>query len=322
MSCPPPLMVMFMKAMHDNIGEEGKPLVADFEPRWKKSTPRTRIGNINGANKFYGGINAPNSSSMELKTLIDLWLHRKEEAIDSAATFPMEKLKDCYAGLSSLKWDKLKIIRYWSMLLVAFVVCARASCLTKYMPKMADIRLPQAHNWDNDGIPKFIELGLRDWKWRHDTKRGQRYGIRLHRNYVDPRFCPVLFLMLWLAYGEPGADGGIWGDVTEAKYQTSMMKILAFIKTEDTADTASVNLRPHSIRAVGAQWAGRCGDTGLGAKNAGRWISVEMVAKYCGEGAEYASEFADAPDQDPIWSMWPWKPVTTGAASRALDSPL
>ena len=77
---------------------------------------------------------------------------------------------------------------------------AQASDLTTFCPTVEDILLPEAHMWDPDGLPKFIELGMRDWKWRSKANKGKRYGIRLWRNYCDAHYCPVFWLLFWLNY--------------------------------------------------------------------------------------------------------------------------
>jgi hypothetical protein len=51
-----------------------------------------------------------------------------------------------------------------------------------------------------DGIPAWIDLGLVDWKCRTKKNKGKRYSIRLHRNHVDVRFCPVHWLLVYLKY--------------------------------------------------------------------------------------------------------------------------
>ena len=53
----------------------------------------------------------------------------------------------------------------------------------------------------------------------------------------------------------------------------------------------------------------------MGAKQAGRWADMNMVAHYIAKGAKTAGEFANAPEKDPIFKMWRWKPVTTGNES-------
>lgn len=47
------------------------------------------------------------------------------------------------------------------MILVAICMMARASCITTYCPRYEDMRLPiGARQWDADGMPQWIELGL------------------------------------------------------------------------------------------------------------------------------------------------------------------
>ena len=51
----------------------------------------------------------------------------------------------------------------------------------------------------------------RDWKWRSTAKKGQPYYMRLWRNYLDARFCPVYWLFTYLYYFElEGATGPIF----------------------------------------------------------------------------------------------------------------
>jgi hypothetical protein len=49
----------------------------------------------------------------------------------------------------------------WTMFLVALCMMARASCITTYCPTMDDTRLPPKSKWDADGLPQYIELGMR-----------------------------------------------------------------------------------------------------------------------------------------------------------------
>ncbi|KAJ1446423.1 hypothetical protein M885DRAFT_625270 [Pelagophyceae sp. CCMP2097] len=58
----------------------------------------------------------------------------------------------------------------------------------------------------------------------------------------------------------------------------------------------------HSIRRAAAQWAGRCGDLGIGCRNAGRWRSWTHFMTYIGQGATKNNEHP--PGQDPIFTTW------------------
>lgn len=53
-------------------------------------------------------------------------------------------------------WSKKKRLCAWAMFLTAMCVCARASCITTFCPRMEDMRLPKPSHWDADGIPKYI----------------------------------------------------------------------------------------------------------------------------------------------------------------------
>ena len=79
------------------------------------------------------------------------------------------------------------------------VLMARASDLTTFCPTVEDLILPQDEDdWDSDGYLKWIDIGLRNWKWRSKKNKGKRYSMKAHRNYVDSKFCPVLWLLFWL----------------------------------------------------------------------------------------------------------------------------
>ena len=52
------------------------------------------------------------------------------------------------------------------MFLVAINMFACASCITTYCPTYEDIQLPTDAEWDPDGLPQWIDLGMRDWKHR------------------------------------------------------------------------------------------------------------------------------------------------------------
>jgi hypothetical protein len=46
----------------------------------------------------------------------------------------------------------------------------------------------------------FCLCFLRDWKHRSTPNKNIPYEIRIYRNYLDPRFCPVLWLLKWLVF--------------------------------------------------------------------------------------------------------------------------
>jgi len=188
---------------------------------------------------------------------------------------------------------------------------ARASCMTTYMPHVEDIILPPAHLWDDDGVPQWIELGWFNWKSRKAKNVGVRYGVRLHRNYLDSRFCPVHWLWIWLAYSKI-TSGPIWGNVTTDTYAANMKHILRVFMGVEGASS-------HTIRRSAAQWSGRCGDKGTGCRNAGRWQSFEHMMTYIAQGSKGADDFKGSADGDPIFKMWVFKPVTAAGVGEQDD---
>ena len=86
-------------------------------------------------------------------------------------------------------WGFERMLRCGTMFLIAMVLMARASNLTTFCPIVEDLILPQDENdWDPDGYPKWIDIGLQNWKWRSKKNNGKRHSIKAHRNYVDSIF--------------------------------------------------------------------------------------------------------------------------------------
>ena len=106
----------------------------------------------------------------------------------------------------------LKRICCWAMLLIQLILFGRASCMTEFCPNMLDVELPAAEaQWDADGLPKYIIIGMRAWKWRTACNRcncpsdkkctcGNVYKMMVFRNCLDPRFCPVFWFLTWISY--------------------------------------------------------------------------------------------------------------------------
>ena len=239
-----------------------------------------------------------------LKTQLALW--NQEDDQKSAPAFDVEKDgKRCFVNMMAFAgWSKERKVTWWATFLVGVCICARSSCMTTYCPLIEDTILPQKHEWDPDGVPKWIELGLLNWKARTQKNRGKRYGIRLHRNYLDFRFCPVVWLLMYLQI--TGKTKGKLFDASISSYTHNITYMLrVFMRIPGS---------PHSIRRSGAQWAGRCGDLGVATRNAGRWKSFDNLMRYIGQGARIsAGAFKSC--VDPIFSCWVFKPVTAGGLS-------
>ena len=51
------------------------------------------------------------------------------------------------------------------------------------------------------------------------------YGVRPHRNYLDPRFCAVTWLLMWKRMSGLN-EGKLWGDVKAANWKSKLLTIL------------------------------------------------------------------------------------------------
>ena len=201
-----------------------------------------------------------------------------------------------------------------------------------YCPLVEDTKLPEAESqWDSDGLPKWIEIGLRHWKFRSECHDGKRYGMRLHRNYLDSRFCPVTWLLTWLHFSgiEKGPlfqsyEGGKltgkpmtttqWCGATTKLFTAAGLYVPAHTNADGVRIPAS-GVTNHGIRRSATQWAGRCGGKQLDVMNNGRWKTLEEMAKYMAQGATMRKRHEQDSGADPIFSTWVWKPVTIGAES-------
>jgi hypothetical protein len=245
------------------------------------------------------------------------------------------------------------MIKVWCMFLISICMMARAADITQYCPCYEDIELPEGqHLWNLDGIPDWIELGLRDWKCRQKSNKGKRYGIRVHRNFLDVRFCPVHWLLVYLHYhniaGSPQYKDPNTGKLLGRplfQRETNDPKTREHVPTGHPmipADWTHLTDRlwwtvgpglgnspsdryctNHSIRRSAAQWAGRCYAGEIAVRNNGRWRSMEILAIYMGQGHAAAAGArdqagngdGDVPAWDPIEAIWYFQPVTVGGAS-------
>jgi hypothetical protein len=146
-----------------------------------------------------------------VKTEVKKWL--KKDGHKSSEAFDMEKdMKKLFVTIWTLQWRAEKQLMAWAMLLLAIVLFGRASCMTTYCPLVQDLELPEAEqHWDADGLPTVIFVSFRKWKWRSESRCcgcdksekctcGNLFKVRVHRNYLDSRFCPVFWLLTWLNY--------------------------------------------------------------------------------------------------------------------------
>ena len=301
----------------------------------KANTVKTYLVAISSTCNEFGCKGASPCSDNAVAGQLQTWLAHDGE--ESAEAFDMEAdMKKMWGVVWTVPgWSHMATLQYWTMLLVAIAIFGRASELTEYCPTFEDTWLPEsASQWDSDGIPKYIEIGLRNWKTRTECNRGKRYGMRLHRNYLDSRFCPVTWLLTWLHYSGitsgplfqklAGRDAKPTGEnMTEATWTGATTKLFtaAGLYTPGYTDPDTGHKVPakgvtnHGIRRSACQWAGRCHAREIDTANNGRWKTYTEMAKYMAQGAKTRMVHENDSGTDPIFSMWVWKPVTVASES-------
>lgn len=97
-------------------------------------------------------------------------------------------------------WSDERKLLCWTMFLVSMCLMARASDVTCFCPLFENITMPLPNMWDADGYPAYIKVALLDWKHRSMKNKGKRYEMRIWRNPIDAKYCPVFYIMKWLSY--------------------------------------------------------------------------------------------------------------------------
>ena len=62
------------------------------------------------------------------------------------------------------------------------------------------IEFPDHPNaYDIDGFPEYLVIVWYDWKSRSSSTRNTAYKLHMYRNHVDGDYCPVFWLLYYLA---------------------------------------------------------------------------------------------------------------------------
>lgn len=188
---------------------------------------------------------------------------------------------------------------------------------------------------DKDGLPKWVETAFAT------TKGGQRRDpktfFRLTRNYVDQRFCPVLYLSLWAAtsrlqggplfprlgksksrpvvavpfssFVDPKTNIKHWRDAAGNNAGLTYKMLHSRLKTLFTRAGFSA-ADPYTIRKSATKWAARCGAEQFQVVAAGRWeeFSRHFLA-YIQAGVFEGQDSAESPENDPIRKLWVFYPT-------------
>jgi hypothetical protein len=216
----------------------------------------------------------------------------------------------------------------WTLLLTSCATVARASLFTEFAPLISQIEFPETT--DAGGHHEYYILTLTHWK-HNDGKKTQR--LQIHRNWLNPEFCPVLAMELWLkTLHDMGIhDGPIfpaltpWGDKVlrdedgVANQRLHVDTWSSWIRSAfKRCGGALADCTSHSIRRSVVMWAARCGANMNAVFAAGRWVEMsQRFNSYFGDGRIVSHQMLSSKAEDPIKRFWMWKPITFELAPAA-----
>ena len=214
--------------------------------------------------------------------------------------------------------DKVKV-RAWAMFLFAICFMCRASCLTTYCPKIEHIEFPeQSSAYGSDGLPEYLVIVWYDWKSRSSSTRNTAYKLHMYRNHVDGDYCPVFWLLYYLALYDITSGPIFQGDngeyLSRPFWYRTVNAIFDMVPRLQQCTS-------HSIRRSAATWAGRCKAQVPAVRKCGRWVSTETMFKYMEDGRAQYERNTQYGSIDPQQFIWVFKDPSVGE-SASSDSPL
>lgn len=246
-------------------------------------------------------------SSRPLLRLLEIYA--EEDDVKSAHAFDVAvDLPNIHATIFSRpEWISREKVRIWAMFLFAMSFMCRASCLTTYCPLAENIKYPDDPGLWTDKIPDYVCIVWTDWKCRSKSKKGHEYRLKLIRNQANPRFCPVIWLLMYLTLYDI-KSGPIFQRSDGCPLHPDFWYCVVNLIFDNTRRLE--NCTSHSIRRSSAQWAGRCRASHSAARNCGRWKSMDILAKYIAQGNEKRKGYRTT--VDPVEKVWYFQDPTTG----------
>ena len=232
--------------------------------------------------------------------------------------FAEELPKFFSAVFNMARWSAMAKIKNWAWILFAISVVGRASDVTIYCPNIEDTKFPEHSTYyDSDGLPKFLDVAFTNWKKRAPKYIGTKYYNRIHRNYLDTRFCPVSWLTLFVKYSKR-RRGPYFVPEGGDRFKTSQPFVLMVMRVFQ--EVGLPDLTSHSLRRSTYQWAGRCNGQESKMKLTARHTgNTNCFVRYLADGYENHTGFEEAGLPDPIEKMWVWKPGIPNKQPEAED---
>ena len=231
----------------------------------------------------------------------------------------------------------LEKVRNWQMILLSISHFYRPSEACQYCPLVSSVELPKSKaDIDVDGVPKWLVLSLSEWKGR---KSNGKYEMLLYRNYVDVRFCPVVWLLLWIQMSGIKQGPIICRIDADTKHpfiacKTGIMhtdkgnhytvyldhsnRIVNILYDEYSSILRRLfslagyrGLKPYTIRKFSVKWGARCGAKDWHLKNTGRWQKTSShFHAYVQEGISESEQYCSNGKIDEIRKLWVYRPTT------------
>ena len=220
----------------------------------------------------------------------------------------------------------LRVSRDWLMFLLMWQIFARPSEIYKFCPSVDSIRIPRDVPMCADGIPPYLLLDLLQWKNRSIAKG--KYQMKLNRNFLNAKFCPVFWTLYWLALS--GIQSGPIITRLNTKDQSAPIASSKQMHKEGyhcffTVDEEPVEIplktmestivnsfheigyataTMYTIRKSATVWGARCGAKEYALLATGRWRSnSNHFQTYVQAGCTDADRYPAGTD-DPIRKIW------------------
>ena len=242
------------------------------------------------------------------------------------------------------RWNFLYRLMVVTMFLLACCLMFRALEVTSCCPRREHIKLPSDDkDWAPDGLPYYLNVGLLHTKGK---RMGDVYYMRVYRNLVEPRLCPVFYLLWWLSasgikegpifvrfyQGKPGSFNEFKTmETAKSKMDIaydSLGRVISLVEVQWRNTLRRVfiavfmpHLIPHSLRKSGIKWAARCHAQDYEIRlNSRHSPNSNTLCVYI-EGGMIESDEATIDALgciilDPIFFLWCWRPVTVHGSSR------
>jgi hypothetical protein len=199
-------------------------------------------------------------------------------------------------------------VQNWTIILFFIWFAARPVEVAEYCPYMEHVKFPTStRDYDADGLPTYIEIGFRDWKWRkqRDVQAGPYYMI-VWRNYLSTKYCLLFWLLTYMKYADLQSGPifrtiGIYGRAIQCHPRNvDTPKGTQTVYFKSTSCSHGANLSKDAIyeilnvvfnragypecsgytfRRSSVKWWRVCGAQEWEIKNGGRWHSFFMHAR-------------------------------------------